>query len=208
MSRSDLQNLGRFQRLRRLVIALMVVALVGLLLFGQSTFPPDTPVHEAIEMAGVVMIFLGIIGRLWCTLYIGGRKAGQVVTGGPYSISRNPLYLFSSLAAAGVGAQMGSFVATIGFGLICAAAFHIVIRREEKFLAGEFGQPYRDYCARVPRFFPNLALYEEGETGRFQPRRLLQTLGDGLVFLIAMPAFEMIDAAQLSGALPVLFRIP
>ena len=31
---------------------------------------------------------------------------------------------------------------------------------------------------------------------------------DGLVFLVAMPLFEIIDAAQLSGALPVLFRMP
>jgi hypothetical protein len=31
---------------------------------------------------------------------------------------------------------------------------------------------------------------------------------DGLVFLAAMPLFEMIDAAQTSGVLPVLFRVP
>ncbi|MDI6025262.1 isoprenylcysteine carboxylmethyltransferase family protein [Corticibacterium sp. UT-5YL-CI-8] len=208
MSGSDLQNLGRYQRLRRLVLAVLIVVLFGLLLLGQSTSPPETPVHEAVEMIGILLIFLGIVGRLWCTLYIGGRKAGEVVTGGPYSMCRNPLYLFSSMAAAGVGAQMGSIIAMLGFGAFCAVAFHIVIKREEKFLAGEFGEAYRAYCARVPRFFPNPSLYEEGNTGRFEPRRLLQTLGDGLVFLIAMPVFELIDSAQISGVLPVLFRIP
>jgi hypothetical protein len=34
------------------------------------------------------------------------------------------------------------------------------------------------------------------------------TLLDGLVFLVAMPVFEFIDHAQVSGALPVLLRVP
>jgi protein-S-isoprenylcysteine O-methyltransferase Ste14 len=201
-------SLGTYQRLRRLVLAIIIVAMFGALLFGQSTFPPETLTHEIVEIAGALLIFLGIVGRLWSTLYIGGRKSAEVVTGGPYSITRNPLYLFSSVAAAGVGAQMGSILAAITFGLLCAAAFHVVILREEKFLSGVMGAPYRAYLARVPRFFPKLSLYHEGDTGSFRPRLLLNTLLDGLVFLLAMPIFELIDAAQASGALPVLFRLP
>jgi len=201
-------GLGNYQQMRRLVLAVLVVVLFLALLFGQSTFPPDTPVHETIEMFGVLLIFLGIVGRLWATLYIGGRKSSEVVTGGPYSITRNPLYVFSTVAAAGVGAQIGSFSGIILFALLCAGAFHIVILREEKFLKEALGAPYADYLARVPRFFPNLSLYQEGDTGSFKPRLLLTTLLDGLVFLVAMPAFELIDTAQKSGALPVLFRLP
>lgn len=202
------RSLGAYQARRRLVLAVLVLVLLALLLFGRSVFLPDTPVHESIEMFGVLLIFLGIAGRLWSTLYIGGRKSQEVVTGGPYSITRNPLYVFSSLAAAGVGAQMGSFVAMFGFGLICAAAFHVVILREERFLKEALGAPYEAYLKRAPRFWPRLSLYEEGDTGSFRPRLLLNTLLDGLVFLVAMPFFESIDAAQTSGVLPVLFRIP
>ncbi len=202
------KSLGTYQRMRRLVLAAVLAAMVAALLFGQSVFPPDTLIHEVVEMAGVLLIFLGIVGRLWSTLYIGGRKSAEVVTGGPYSVTRNPLYVFSSIAAAGVGAQMGSIVAMIGFGVLCAIAFHFVILREEKFLSGVMGAPYRAYLERVPRFFPKLSLYREGDTGSFRPRLLLNTLLDGLVFLVAMPLFEAIDAAQMSGALPVLFRLP
>lgn len=201
-------TLGNYQRTRRYVLAVLVVALFALLLVGQSWFPPESVVHETIEMAGIVMIFLGIVGRLWSTLYIGGRKSAEVVTGGPYSVTRNPLYVFSTIAAAGVGAQMGSFTAMIGFGLLCAFAFHIVILREERFLLEVMGAPYKDYLARVPRFVPNLSLYNEGDTGSFKPRLLRTTLLDGLVFLVAMPVFEMIDSAQIAGTLPVLFRVP
>ncbi len=179
-----------------------------MLLFGQSLFPPETVIHEAIEMVGVLLIVIGIAGRLWSTLYIGGRKSVAVVADGPYSITRNPLYVFSSIAAIGVGAQMGSITAAVGFGVACAAAFHLVILREEKFLAANLGADYRAYMAAVPRFFPKPSLYREGETAGFRPSFLLVTLLDGLVFLVAMPLFEIIDAAQLSGALPVLFRMP
>ncbi len=200
--------LSRFQSLRRLTLAALVVVLFAALLFGQSLFPPETVLHETVEMVGVLLIFLGIVGRLWSTLYIGGRKAETIVTGGPYSITRNPLYLFSSMAAAGVGAQMGSIVALVGFALLCAAAFHFVILREEKYLKQALGAPYEAYLRNVPRFWPDLALYREGDTGSFRPKLLLNTLLDGLVFLVAMPVFEAIDAWQMSGVLPVLFRIP
>lgn len=208
MSEKDKNGLGRYQEMRRLVLAVMIAAMFAALLFGQSIFPPDTHIHEAIEMLGILMIFLGIVGRLWATLYIGGRKSGEVVTGGPYSMTRNPLYVFSTLAAAGVGAQMGSIVATVGFAVLCAAAFHVVILREERFLEATFGDDFRAYVARVPRFFPRLSLYQEGDTGKFVPRTLLTTLLDGLVFLVALPVFELIDYAQKSGIVPVLFRLP
>jgi protein-S-isoprenylcysteine O-methyltransferase Ste14 len=208
MINDDKFALGGYQHIRRMVLAALIVVLFAVLLFGQSVFPPDTPPHETIEMVGILLIFLGVVGRLWSTLYIGGRKSSEVVTGGPYSITRNPLYVFSTVAAAGVGAQIGSITAALGFAILCAAAFHIVILREEKFLRYKLGAPFEAYMARVPRFFPKLSLYQEGDTGSFRPRLLLTTLLDGLVFLVALPAFELIDGAQQSGILPVLFRLP
>ncbi|TPI46259.1 isoprenylcysteine carboxylmethyltransferase family protein [Mesorhizobium sp. B2-9-1] len=202
------ESLGGYQHMRRIVLAVLIVVLFCALLFGQSSFPPETLMHESIEMFGVLLILLGIVGRLWSTLYIGGRKSAEVVTGGPYSITRNPLYLFSTLAAAGVGAQIGSFSGIILFSLLCAGAFHIVILREERYLKELLGAPYQGYLAKVPRFFPNLALYQEGDTGSFRPRLLLNTLLDGLVFLVALPAFELIDGMQQSGMLPVWFTLP
>lgn len=208
MTDNSLTGLRSYQRLRRITLAVLLALVFFVLLFGQSIFPPETVVHEAIEMAGIVLIVIGIAGRLWSTLYIGGRKSATVVTDGPYSITRNPLYVFSSIAAVGVGAQMGSITAAVGFGVACAAAFHVVILREERFLSANLGADYRAYLAAVPRFFPKPSLYREGETAGFKPSLLLVTLLDGLVFLVAMPVFEIIDAAQLSGALPVLFRMP
>lgn len=208
MPAETLDNLSRYQKRRRLWIGIFLAALAAFYLTVQSWYPPETVMHEGVEMVGVVLIFLGIIGRLWCTLYIGGKKSATIVDSGPYSICRNPLYLFSSVAAAGVGAQSGSILTAVLFFALCAVAFHVVILREERYLATHFGAGYQAYLARVPRFFPKWSLFKEGSVEGFKSKRLLNTLLDGLLFLLAMPVFEWIDHAQVEGMLPVLLRLP
>src|ERR1041384_2965565 len=120
------KDLNSFQRQRRLLLAALILVLGSILVAGASLQPEDT--HDRIEAYGVMLIMIGIGGRLWSTLYIGGRKSAELVRTGPYSITRNPLYLFSSIAAAGAGAQMGSYVVACLSVVLCAAVFHLVAR--------------------------------------------------------------------------------
>ncbi len=149
----------------------------------------------------------GILGRVWCTLYIGGRKNAEVVCEGPYSMVRNPLYVFSTVAAAGVGAQTGSILVALIFMAGCALAFSIVIRREERHLSGLFGEDYRAYLESVPRFLPDPRLFSDRPLLTAPSGRLYRTLGDGLMFLVAIPAFEMVEHLQGVADLPVLVRL-
>jgi protein-S-isoprenylcysteine O-methyltransferase Ste14 len=201
------EELDTYQRRRRIVLGVSIVVLAPILLLSQSAFPPGTFFQESLESLGMLMIFLGIVGRLWSTLYIGGRKGLELVTGGPYSVTRNPLYIFSTLAVAGIGAQTGSIVVTLCFAAMSMAALHVVIRREERYLHEVLGAGYGAYCARVPRFWPKWALYEDGAIGVVDVRRLRQTLFDGLFFFLAVPAFDLLDHAQAAGTMPVLFRL-
>jgi protein-S-isoprenylcysteine O-methyltransferase Ste14 len=133
-------------------IIVLIVSFLGacLLMTSGSMSPEDNLWHEAIERGGVFFILTGIVGRTWCSMYIGGNKLRRLVTEGPYSLTRNPLYLFSAIASFGLGAQLGSIV----FALLCAAAtiaiFLIVIRHEERALAGLFPAEYTTYKAQVP----------------------------------------------------------
>lgn len=206
MSDDRFASLGRFQRMRRLVLAILIAgAFLALCVVRSNT---TDGFHEFVEALGLGVIGAAILGRLWCTVHIGGRKASEIVTSGPYSVSRNPLYVFSALAAMGVGAQTGSLVVAAVFGLATIIAFHIVIWREEDYLASVFGQGYADYVARVPRFWPRFSLYQDVETVVARPSLLYRTLTDGLVFFVAVPAFEAIEWAQSAGHLPVLLRLP
>ena len=200
--RSSDRALERYQRIRRATVLVTALALSGAMLFGRSTLPDIY--HEPLELFGVMLMVTGIGGRLWSTLYIGGRKSAEVVETGPYSVTRNPLYLFNAVAAAGAGAQLGSIMAMVGFGALCAVGFYIVVLREEEFLRARLGRPYEDYCARVPRFLPDFRLYRDQAEVTFRPRLLRNTLRDGLVVFLALPLFETIEVAQDAGVLPVL----
>ena len=141
-------------------------------------------------------------------LYVGGRKNAELVTTGPYSMMRNPLYFFSLLGVAGVGAQTGSVLATFAVTAVAYAVFDYTIRREEAFLQSRFGQDYRDYCASTPRLVPKVSLWRECEGLALNSSKSLRTLRDSMLFLVAWPGIELIKVAQTQGILPVLFRLP
>lgn len=198
-------GLAAYQRARRLAVAALLIAICLVLVFVASN--QSEPMHERIESYGVMLILIGIFGRLWSTLYIGGRKSVEVVTVGPYSVTRNPLYLFSAVAAAGVGAQTGSLWVAGALALLCALAFQVVIRREERYLLGRLGTAYSDYLQLVPRFVPNPFIYRDNPVVCFEPRLLRRTLVDGLVFFVSIPFFEALEWGQQTGTLPVLLNL-
>ncbi len=199
------KSLGQYQHWRRIWLAAMIALLACLLLFVSTAWIDGA--DHFIEAVGISLIGAAILGRLWCTLYIGGRKSDLVVSAGPYSIMRNPLYFFSAIGALGVGAQSGSIAVALFIGILCVLAFHVVIRREEGFLAGQFGADYQDYLARVPRFWPNMRLFRDDPMLTVHPKRLYATLMDGLVFFAALPAFEGAEYLQQTGLVPVLLHL-
>ncbi len=202
----DIEALGRYQKMRRLWLFIGIL-LVGAVLMLAGPIWIDEGLAEDIELAGIGLIWIGVVGRIWSTLYIGGHKSSTVIMDGPYSVMRNPLYFFSTIAAIGVGFQSGTLTAGIIFGVLCWLAFQIVTRREEKHLSGIFGAPYANYCATVPRFFPNPRLFKDQATLTISTKRMYTTLLDGLVFFVALPAFELAEYLQDIGVIPVLFRL-
>ena len=201
-------TIAEVQFVRKLVLAAAVAVGVALFAVTASVSPPGATGHEFIEWAGIAAIIVCILGRTWASLYIGGRKIEQFVTEGPYSVARNPLYLFSILGAAGVGAQLGSIVSALLFGAIAWAVFSVVVRQEERLLAARYGSLYARYVATVPRFLPRLGLWRDTATLTVMPPKLLRTFADALLFLLAIPLAEMFERLQGAHLLPVLLRLP
>jgi len=173
-----------------------------------STWNPGQGLHEAAEQAGLVMIFLSILGRAWCALYLGGRKGRELMTLGPYSVSRNPLYAFSLVGVVGIGAQSGSLLLGPFLALLVYGVFRWVIDEEERLLRQAFGHEFDDYCRRVPRFGPRVSAWRSAERIEIALPALWRTVRDALPFLLALPIFEAIEALQHSGWLPVFIRLP
>jgi len=200
-------DLQRVQKIRKWALGLSLLAAV-VLAFVTTTWWGEGDFHEALEATGLGAVVVSIVGRAWCSLYIGGRKKAEIVSTGPYSVSRNPLYLFSYVGAFGVGAQTGSVTLALLFVLIAILVFHFTIAREEAWLSNQFGAAYDAYRARTPRLGPDFSKWRDEPELSVRPQFFLTTLRDGLVFLLAVPIFESVDWAQAAGWLPVLVKLP
>jgi len=200
--------IAEVQTVRKFVLG--VAILIGVLLFALSSAnrASGTPAHEMIEWSGIVAIVVCILGRTWCSLYIGGRKIEHLVTVGPYSVTRNPLYCFSVLGAAGAGAQLGSVTSGLVFGLLAWIVFYVVVLQEERVMAEHYGAEFAAYKAAVPRFLPNLRRWRDVATLTIMPSKVVMTFVDAMFFLLAVPMAEGFERLQSAGVLPVLFRLP
>lgn len=192
------------QTARRHLLQAGAVALAAGLVLGQSAWTMPAA-REAFEVTGIGFVLACIFGRLWAILYIGGRKNAELITEGPFSMTRNPLYFFSSLGTFGVGLLFSSLIAAVGLTALVVLVLHLTARREAGFLASRFGGAYAAYAARTPFFWPNPRLYQAGEIGTFSPRVLRNTFIDALWFLAAFPAVEALEWARGTALLPTLF---
>lgn len=196
------------QQWQRKIIVVGAAAIgIALLLAMGPASPEDSYWHEAVERSGIFFIVVGILGRTWCAMYIGGHKLNRLVTEGPYSITRNPLYVFSAIAAFGLGAQLGSAV----FALICAAAtiviFALVIRHEERALAERFPVEFARYKESVPRLLPNFAGWQDAETVLVRPALVHRTFWDATLFLLAAPALKALESMRDASLIAPFFRL-
>jgi len=186
---------------------LIAIAVISPLLILSTSRWPEGP-RGAIQIAGLLLIVVCIIGRTWCALWIAGRKVRELVDTGPYSVSRNPLYLFSILGAVGVGGQLGSLSAAILGG---AAVGRILFKRalvEERLMLKWRREVYQSYMAKVPRFWPRPSLWRGGDFQVVKTRAVIMTFLDGCFFLAVIPIAGLLHYLHGRGAIPTLLLLP
>ncbi len=96
------------QRKRLIVVQAAAVVAIILLLFTKPFLSEGSSGHEIVELLGVVFVLTCFIGRLWSILYVGGKKNDELISMGPFSMTQNPLYFFSTVGAIGIGLMYGS----------------------------------------------------------------------------------------------------
>jgi protein-S-isoprenylcysteine O-methyltransferase Ste14 len=123
---------------------------------------------EAMAFDAAAWLFLaaGLAFRLSAILFVGGRKGECLITRGPYSICRNPLYVGSFLLA--VSSTLFVHSLTLLAGVVLLAIYYLlaVITSEERQLSGLFPEAWKAYVESVPRVIPR-RLYLDGE-GRYE----------------------------------------
>jgi protein-S-isoprenylcysteine O-methyltransferase Ste14 len=79
------------------------------------------------------------------------ERPNQLIRRGPYTFSRNPMYVAWTLVYVGI-ALVTSAVWSLLLLPIVLLATHVVVRREERSLQSRFGAGYRSYKASVRRY--------------------------------------------------------
>lgn len=191
---------SQFERWR-IRATFLVAPLWAAILLATQAEGFETYIYELIELSGFFLIFVAVLGRLWCTLYIGGRKDAVLCQSGPYSMCRNPLYLFSFIGVIGVCLAAQNPMLTLITAAIFLAYYLIVIRKEEERLESIFGAAFTDYRRRVPSFLPRLRGLESEEMVEVKVRVFTRALGDVMWFLMAIIFIEVIEDLRTGGFL-------
>lgn len=196
-----------FKERMRIVRFLMLLSL-PMLLFIAPVTQEFTFWHELMELLAHLLVFSGVLIRVYTSLYSGGRKNAVLLTDGPYSVVRNPLYVGSLFAVIGLGLQTGSVIVAAVATTIFLVLHHWTIQKEEAFLQGHYGDAYRNYLRTVPRWVPNLSLWHQTHELVVQPRMELLTMRDASGFILALLLIETLCALRISAMLPAWIILP
>ncbi|MDE2334934.1 MAG: isoprenylcysteine carboxylmethyltransferase family protein [Rhodospirillales bacterium] len=109
----------------------------------------------------VVLTVCGLGLTLWARRVLGGnwsnvvvlREEHELVTDGPYTLVRHPIYSGLLLAAIAWALADGSVMALIGISLV-VGALAVQIRDEERLMDAAFGASYARYRTEVPALLP------------------------------------------------------
>jgi protein-S-isoprenylcysteine O-methyltransferase Ste14 len=192
-----------YQQVRLNLSRLFVVLLIVLVAITGSQWETRAPLVSAILfLAGCLLAGIASLGRLWCSLYIAGHKTRHLVTEGPYSLCRHPLYFFSFLGGIGVG--LASETLTVPVLILAAFAIYYpyVIRFEENKMTAQHGEIYGAYCRQTPRFWPRWFLLIEPEEYSVYPKTFRKHLFSALGFIWMIGVFELIEMFRELGMLP------
>jgi protein-S-isoprenylcysteine O-methyltransferase Ste14 len=140
-------------------LGVVFIAFTGTFSAIAASFLPGGGRREWLVLPADIIATIGLAYSVWGLAYLRRSfsiipEARRLVTGGPYSLSRHPVYLGEVVTAIGIN------LATTGWPGALAVMYFIAcellrIRWEEGVLSRTFPGDYPDYARSVPRYAPN-----------------------------------------------------
>ena len=163
--REAVQGKGRRDRDRgtRVLIAISLGAAIAAA--GAATsLAPSLRIPAALQVAGVVVMWVGLATRVWAVATLGRAfrttveidPDQAVVRTGPYRWIRHPSYDGLLLILAGLGAALGNWLSVAACLVLPLPALVRRIHVEEAELDRVLGDAYRAYQTKTARLIPGL----------------------------------------------------
>ena len=140
-------------------VAVVIIAFTGTFSAIGASFLPGGERRDWLVLPADIIATIGLAYSVWGLAYLRRSfsiipEARRLVTGGPYSLSRHPVYLGEIVTAIGIN------LATAGLPGALALLYFVIcellrLRWEEGVLARAFPNDYPAYALRVPRYLPN-----------------------------------------------------
>jgi hypothetical protein len=105
-------------------------------------------------ITGIVIAVLGLAIRAWASGYV--KKNRELTVSGPYSYTRNPLYLGTFLLGLGVAISTSSLWFIVVFLFLYMLIYVPVMMAERDTLRRLFPLEYAGYEKEVPLFLPRI----------------------------------------------------
>jgi protein-S-isoprenylcysteine O-methyltransferase Ste14 len=183
------------ERYRKLLDWFLFAVIFTVVIFSPS-LPQRGYLTEYLETLSYLLVAMATVGRVWCGIYIFGRKNRALCQDGPYSICRNPLYEFSFLGAMGVVIASNRILLIIGFASISCFYYFLVVKFEEKRLLHFYGQEYERYCAKTHRFMPAFRHYWSRGQIEVNPQLIFRAIVKNMWFFWLLFGLEIINALK------------
>ena len=123
-------------------------------------FPNLNIIKYPLTRLGILFIAVGFLLLFWSfymfrknkTPIIPGKKPAFIVIGGPYKLTRNPMYLGVGLVLFGAAVCMGNVLSFLGPIIFFSIINKVFIPFEEELMKSLFGKKYTDYKSKVRRW--------------------------------------------------------
>jgi protein-S-isoprenylcysteine O-methyltransferase Ste14 len=161
-----------------------------------------------LAFAAFALVMLSALGRVWCSVFIAGRKESELVTSGPYALCRHPLYLLSAVGGLGLGLATGSITLAVLTLAMLAVMLSLAANAEERALAERHGAKFTEYAALVPRWWPRLRNWHVPSEIRVHAGVLWKAFVDAGAFLLLYAFILAARALREGGVTPTIIALP
>jgi protein-S-isoprenylcysteine O-methyltransferase Ste14 len=196
------------QKFRIAVSRIFGAMIVFFVLFSAPSWSACCLVTMAADFLAFVLILMATFGRLWALAYISGHKTKDLITEGPYSIMRNPLYLFSLIGAFGIGIVSKNILVLALVIIMFGLYYPFVIRGEEEHLRKVHGKAFEEYRKNTPMFIPKPSIYHDPPLYTIDTRLFRRAFFSVMWFPLIYMVMIIIERLHGLGIIPVLFTVP